>query len=260
MFLKLCLAVICAGALTAEAGGVRVIRVTTTDDLAISATYYPVEMPAAPAVLLVHALGKNRDEWAAIAPVLQRNGIAALALDLRGHGDSTRRLTADGPQLVDYRSFRAKDYHDMLLDINAAFEWLSEQPGIATEQIGVVGAKLGANLALRYAAINEDIAAILIFSPTLNSQDIRTDKIITKIGKRPLRIAVASGDANSFLAAKQLLKLRKDAGQAVTESEITVSTGTLQGTELITGVAGLSEAVFSWLQRALAGEPAIPAP
>lgn len=233
------------------AGDARLVKVTTTDDLGITAAYYPVVSNSAPAVLLVHGLGKSRDEWAKIAPVLQRNGIACLAVDLRGHGDSQRRLTADGPQLIDYRSFGAKDFQDMLLDLNAAFDWLSEQPGLDRHRIGIVGAGFGANLALRYAAFNEEINAILVFSPTLRSQEIRTDTIITKLGKRPLRIVVASGDRNSFESSKQLLKLRKDAGQSFEENELTATTGSLHGTQLVTGVKELSNVVFGWLLQAL---------
>ncbi|MEI6082858.1 MAG: alpha/beta fold hydrolase [Verrucomicrobiota bacterium] len=253
MFIRLFLALICIGAVAVNAGTARSINVTATDDLGIAATYYPVESNNAPAVVLLHSLGKNRDEWSGIAPALQRNGIAALAIDLRGHGESKRRLTADGPQLVDYHSFKPQDYQDMLMDINAAFDWLAEQPGINKQRIGIVGANLGANLALRYSAFNEDIAAILVFSPGLIIQDVRTDTIITKIGKRPLHIAVASEDRGSLLSSKRLLELRKKAGQAVEENELTVCTGNLQGTAIVTGTKGMPVVVFGWLDRALQG-------
>jgi len=252
------LALICTAAVTAEAGTARPVRLTTTDDLGIAGTYYPVESNNAPAVILLHALGKNREEWAGIAPALQRNGIAAVAIDLRGHGESTRRLTADGALLVDYRSFKPKDFQDMLMDINAAFDWLAEQPGIDKTRIGIVGAGLGANLALRYSAFNEDVAALLALSPGLAIQEIRADTIMTKIGKRPLRIAVASGDTYGFTSAKRLLQLRKDFGQAVEENELTVCTGELQGTAIITGTKGMPEVVFGWLYRVLQHPPSPP--
>jgi dienelactone hydrolase len=252
------LALICTVAFSVNAGTTRHIQFTATDDLGIAATYYPVESNNVPAVILLHALGKSRDEWAGIAPALQRNGIAALAIDLRGHGTSTRRLTAEGAQPVDFHSFQRKDFQDMLLDINAAFDWLTEQPGIDKLRIGVVGASLGANLALRYAAFNEDVAAILVFSPGLVLQEIRTDTIITKIGKRPIRIAVASEDESSFPAAKKLLELRRQAAQALEENELTVCTGNLQGTAIITGTKDMPIVVFSWLQRVLRVTPSSP--
>jgi dienelactone hydrolase len=260
VFRKLWLLLFACSAISASAGVVRNFRVTTTDDIGITGTYYPVDPSPAPAVILVHGLAKSREDWEGIAPVLQRNGIAAVTFDLRGHGGSTRRLTADGPQLVDYRNFRPRDFHDMLLDLNAVYDWLADQPGIDRHRIGILGANLGANLALRYAAVNEDIAAVLLFSPALKPQDVKPDNSILKLGPRPLRIVVARGDADSFQATKKLLQLRKDAGQAVEASEITASTGSLQGSDLIRGVEGLPEVVFGWLQRALRGEISAPAP
>src|SRR5512137_616212 len=108
----------------------RLVRLTAHDDLGLVGAYFPVETTNAPAVLLLHSFGKDRTEWDAIAPMLQRNGLAVLALDLRGHGESSRRLTADGPELVDYHKLRPDDYRDMLLDINKAFDWLAAQSEI----------------------------------------------------------------------------------------------------------------------------------
>ena len=72
----------------------RVVRLTTADDVGVLADFYTATTNPAPAVLLLHSLGKSRDEWDGIPPLLQRVGFAVLAIDLRGHGESTRRLTA----------------------------------------------------------------------------------------------------------------------------------------------------------------------
>lgn len=257
MLLVLLLAVV-TGTAHAQVEKYRVIRLITRDDLGLSAAYYPVDVQGAPAVLLLHSRGKDRDEWADIAPIFRRNGIAALALDLRGHGESVRRLTADGPQRVDYQKFRPRDYQDMMMDLNMAFDWLADQPGIDKHRIGIIGADLGANLALRYAAFNDQIAALLLLSPSLDIQGIRTEDIITKIGKRPLRIAAAREDLPAFRSAKRLLDLRKEAGQTFEDGELVVSTGDLHGEKLLTGVQDLPAILFGWLQRKLQENPAAP--
>ena len=84
-------------ALPARAQTARAIRLTTADGIGIIGTYYPAQTDIAPAVLLLHGLGQTRTDWTAFARLLQQNGIAALAIDLRGHGESTRRVTAAGP-------------------------------------------------------------------------------------------------------------------------------------------------------------------
>jgi dienelactone hydrolase len=241
--------------ISTKADNVRVIRLMTPDDLGLSAAYYPVETNS-PAVILLHSFSKNRDEWIPIATMLQRNGIAALALDIRGHGDSSRRLTDTGPEPVEYHSLKPKDYKSMLLDINQVYDWLVAQPGIDQRRIGIIGAGFGANLALRYAVFNDEITALLLLSPGMVYQTVRADDVIVRYGKRPLHIAVSHDDGFGFESSKQLIEMRKQHGQALEENELTVCSGALHGVPMLLGVKGLNEDLFGWLQKALAaGSP-----
>ena len=142
----------------ASADTVRPVRLTTVDDLGLAASYYPVSTNSAAAVILLHSYGKAQAEWGTVPILFQRNGIAVLTFDLRGHGESVRQLTAKGVQIVDYQKFGPLDYKNMLIDINQAYDWLAGQPGIDKSRIAIIGSDLGANLALRYAAFNDEVA------------------------------------------------------------------------------------------------------
>ena len=229
------------------------------DDLELAATYYAVTNKPAPAVLLIHSLGKNREEWLLVPALFQMNGVAVLALDLRGHGESTRRLSATGIETVDYHNFQLQQYRDMLLDINLAYDWLAKQPGIDKQRIALVGSTFGANLALRYAAFNDEVAALLLLSPGFSYQGMRTDDVIVGLHKRPLRIVVSRDDAYAFESAKRMLDLRRLAGQAAESNELIACTGDLQGAAMLTGVKELSGVVFSWLDEVLQRAP-VPVP
>ena len=237
----------------------RPVQLMTPDDVGISAAYFPVGGDSVPAVLLLHSLGQNRDEWTTMAALLQRHGIAALSLDLRGHGESTRKITALGPQRLDFQKFTARDFTDMMLDLNAAFDWLAKQPNINRKHIGVIGTSFGANLALRYATFNEDVAALLLFSPGLNYNSVRTDDVMKRVGPIPLRIIVARYDTFAYESSKRLFAIRKEQGHPTDPKDFTVSTGHLHGLALLTGVANMPQSVLDWLQEKLAGHPT-PAP
>ena len=240
----------------AGADTVRTIRLMTREDLELSAAYYPaVSTNTAAAVLLLHSLGQTKSEWDTVPVLFQRNGIAVLTFDLRGHGESNRRLTANGVETVDYRKFGPQDYKDMLLDINQAYDWLASQPGIDKHRIAIIGSSLGSNLALRYAAYNDEVAALILLSPTLFFQGLRTDDVITGFGKRPLRIAVSRDDALAYESAKYLIELRQRAGQAVESNELVTCSGQLRGAAMLTGVKELSGVVFSWLEQVLSVPP-----
>ena len=253
---------ILVGLIAGQAGAdnVRVTKLVTRDDLELAAAYYPVATNSAAAVLLLHGYGKSREEWGPVAPLFQMNGIAVLALDLRGHGESTRRLSANGVETVDYHNFSPKNYRDMLLDINQAYDWLASQPGIDAHRIAVVGSSIGANLALRYAAFNDEVAGLILISPGLVYHDLRTDDVITKYGRRPLRIVVSRDDVFAFESSRRLIDLRQHAGQAVESNELIACSGTLHGSTMLTGVKGLSAVVFGWLEDTLSVTPTEPLP
>jgi len=238
-------------ALPAHAQTPRLVRLTSADDVGISAAFYAPASNTTPGVILIHSLGKTREEWAPFIPMLQHAGFAVLAIDLRGHGESKRRLTGQGPQSMDYRNFTPRDFQDMLLDIDAAFNWFAAQPGVDRNHVAIVGASLGANEALRYAAFNEDVAAFLLLSPGMIYQDVRTDDVIGKVGHRPMRIAVSRFDAYSFESSKRLVELRKQLDSPVATNDLIVCTGGLHGVAMLADVKQLPGVCIDWLRSVL---------
>ena len=243
---------------SAEAQVSRPVRLTTADDVGIAGVYYPVASGPAPAVLLLHGFERNHTEWDIFPTSLQRNGIAALAIDLRGHGESTRRLTAEGPELMDFHRFTPRDYQDMLLDVEVAMDWLADQPGIDKDRIGIVGSSLGANVAMRYTLFNEDLAALVLISPGIVYKDLRTDDAMQKLGPVPLRIAVSRDDPFAFESCKRLMELRKQAGHTSDTNELIICTGYLHGADMLRGVRDLPTILIDWLKQTLSRTPAAP--
>lgn len=242
-------------ATAAHAAQPRVVRLQTPDDVGIVAAYYPAGgSETVPAVLLLHDYGQSRDEWESFATLLQQGGFAALAIDLRGHGESSRRITATGPQLVDYHTFNKQDFQNMLLDINTAADWLLNQPGIDKNKLILTGSGLGANLATRYALERRDIAAMILLSPGLVYQDIRTDDVIEKLRPIPLRMVASVRDNYAFQSATRILDTRRHAGTACDEKELIACSGTLHGTEQLKNVTDLPMVLLRWLRSAILGE------
>ncbi len=83
----------------------QVVTLKTTDNKTLAATFYPSHAgKEAAAAVLLHAHGGNRNELDTLARELQIEGSAAIAPDLRGHGDSTMGI----------KDLRADDYADMV--------------------------------------------------------------------------------------------------------------------------------------------------
>lgn len=102
-------------------------RLPVRDGIVIGATYRPGTRPGSPAVLLLHGVGASRNATAANAEWLAMLGYAVLAIDFRGHGQST----------LANRTFGL----DEAEDAKAAFDWLKRRQQRA--RVAIIGISLG---------------------------------------------------------------------------------------------------------------------
>ncbi len=242
--------------LTAVSAAAEDVRFATRDGVELAGTFYAAPASPAPAVLLLHGLGQNRQGWDPFARLLQREGMAVLAVDLRAHGESVKQQTAQGLVRLDVSAFRPNDFQNMLIDINTAYDWLADREGVDHQRIGIAGASLSANLAARYAVFNEDVAALVLFSPGLRYREVRADDAIIELGDVPLRIYVGVNDSFAYESSKKLVELRREGGKPFAEDTLIVCTGSLHGAQLLQGVDGLAQQIAGWLKQTLASKPA----
>ena len=233
----------------------RDVHLHTTDNVDITGTYYPVSQTSAPSALLLHSVYRSRAVWDDFCGLLQQSGIAAFAIDLRGHGDSTRKLTAAGPVTLDAHEFTGTDFQDMPLDVEAAIDWMDAQPELDKTRIALIGESVGANVALRYAAINPDIAALVLFSPGLDYRSVRTDDAILQIGHMPVRIFVSEFDPVAFASCKHLVDIQKEAGISSATNELIICTGNIHGSDMLQRVRYLPQIVVAWLNQVFKRAP-----
>lgn len=203
----------------------------TEDGVTIAATWYEPSSRPAPAVILVHMLNRTRREWDGVASRLASEGIGALAIDLRGHGESPGDA--------------AGDFTTMLKDLEAARHHLAVRPDVVHTRIGITGASLGANLAVLAAAEDSSIASLALLSPSLEYRGLRSEAAMRKYGSRPALLAVSDDDAYANRSAKDLQK----AGSGI--RELLVLNGAGHGTNMLSRSADLSRALVDWFRRTL---------
>jgi pimeloyl-ACP methyl ester carboxylesterase len=146
-----------------EEGG---IPIETFDRVELRASFaVPDAIPAPiPAALLLHGFGENRTVWAELEARLLMEGWAVMTLDLRGHGASTTRnldtITADPSWRTDPRQFP--------LDVEAALDWLKTQARIDSTRIAVIGADVGANLAMIASGRFPEVGTAVAIDPNVD--------------------------------------------------------------------------------------------
>lgn len=217
----------------ARAGTERV-TIRTDDGVSLAATWYEPQNRSG-AVILVHMLHKNRHDWEPVASRLAAEGIGALALDLRGHGESTGVLPeGDAP-----------DYSVLIRDVIAARRYVASRSDVQPSHVGIAGASIGANLAVLEASADTAVASLALLSPTTDYRGLRIDAAMKKYGTRPALMIASDDDAYAMRSVKELQK----AGGGTREALILNHAG--HGTVMLGRDADLARTLVDWFRRTL---------
>lgn len=195
------------------------------DGLVIAGTYRGARIRPAPALLLLHGLGGSRDDWFDFAARMQDAGFSSLAIDLRGQG-----VTGGA---VDWR--KAQD------DVRFIFEQLRALPGVDPRRVSVVGAGIGANLALVMCALVPECHSLVLLSPALDYEGVVTQEAMALYGNRPVLIAASRVDGTSGTDSAVLDSLARG------DHRLLVYEGDAHGIVLLRTQPNLAEIVARWL-------------
>lgn len=155
------------------------------------------------AVLLVHQLASDRSEWAPLVHRLREApAITTLAIDLRGHGESTR-----GPMgnAVSWTSFGtdAAQWAGVVSDVTSAAGYLAQ---LQATRVVLVGSSIGASACAQVAASRAEVEGLVMISPGLSYQglDARQPFGAFIAGGHPPHRALLLGAAGDPPAAEAL--------------------------------------------------------
>ena len=170
------------------------VSLSTRDGWTLSAVYSPAK-GGQRTVVLLHDLGKNKEAFSALRTALAQEGLGYLALDLRGYGKST----GGGAASSFAREGVDNQFNKMTRDVDAAMEFLQRQH-VTADQICVLGAGLGANVAAKSMTFWPDVALLALISPSANVRDVLTIPAL-RLYKGSVLIAAAAADKKLFLEA-----------------------------------------------------------
>lgn len=182
------------------------IVLTTSDGVRLAAHWYPVwEVRAW--VLLLHMMPAAKESYARLAAALAEQGIASLAFDQRGHGEST-----GGPK--GHEAFTDAQHQAKRLDVDAAIAYLHER-GMALDRLVIVGASIGANLALQYLAEHPEVPAVALLSPGLDYCGILSESLAARVAPHQ-RVLLAAGGSDDAYSTETITELARILGERAT--------------------------------------------
>lgn len=222
---------------------------TSKEGFSINALFVRPSGPEMKTFILLHGLASSQDEWQEFVHDLTRQGYGFLSYDARGHGKSL--VIQDGMKLT-YESFgspaKNSNWEKMISDLDCAVNFLISNKNIRPSKIGLIGASLGANVCLLYAANNNSVNPVVLLSPGIDYAGLNTSQAIlsfkgTKNKYRPIAIIASTNDTYAFQSACYLYKQIESNKKAVL----------IQGPNSNHGVQMLDKAmvrkIFSWISN-----------
>jgi alpha-beta hydrolase superfamily lysophospholipase len=110
--------------------------------------FLPFGEGPAPAVIILHGAGSQKENHRDFARLATANGFAALTFDNRGHGESDGEM---GPRV--------------LPDMQRLVAFLAERPEVDERRIALRGSSMGGQLAIHGAAVIDGVAAVVAICP-----------------------------------------------------------------------------------------------
>lgn len=214
------------------------ITLHTTDGVTIIGDLYRPTTPPRGGALLLHMMPATKESWREFAQTLSAQGLLVLAIDLRGHGESTHL----GNLTLDYRTFSDAEHQASQLDVEAALAWLTTEQQLSLNHIGIAGASLGANLALEALASHHELAWGVLLSPGLDYHGLVAEPLIVKI--TPLqRLLLAASDDDGY-SNQTIDRLSQIAPVPVTLKKLS---GAGHGTLMFERQPKFQEEVVNWI-------------
>lgn len=216
------------------------IAFETEDGVTIVGDWYAVEASPRWVVLLLHMMPATRSSWQPLVPLLTTAKFSTLAIDLRGHGESIRQRGREIP--LTHEAFTDEEHQASILDIASAHSWLVGQD-VAPNHVIIVGASIGANLALRYLSMHTHVPSAALLSPGLNYRGVETEPAVRTLTSDQAILLVASrDDAESAEAVTRLDQM------ATSTHELIMFERAGHGTAMFHQEPFLLEHIVHWLE------------
>lgn len=262
------------------------VELETSDGVQVKATWFAgLGTRDTVPIVMVHMFKGNRHDYDSLALALQKAGHSIIVPDLRYHGDSTTQKGRD--RKLDIERIPRTEFRLMTNELEAAKGYLLEKHRggeLNIEKLCVVGAELGASLAVTWAALDwvvppygafkqgQDVRALVLLSPTYSSdRGLLMSNFFTEppkglLGDRrkdiAVYIAMGAGSPDAVRDAKQVYKAFErfhpsSEGNAHPTLILNDSMKTkLQGTKLLgEATLGLTKPIEEFINAQLVKQP-----
>ncbi len=225
---------------------------TTADGLKLHAWLTPSPHENAPLVVLLPMMGNThhsynsfiKEMFARFKTLDSTRTMQAvphfLALDLRGHGQSTQM----GTRTLNYRTMEPEDFAPYPSDVKAVIEKVLADKKLSLDHrnIIIIGASIGANSSVMAAENIAGVTKVVMLSPGESYRQLEPGPCLARFGGKVL-IMVAEEDAYSKTSSEKLTALKKSG------CTLKIYPGPYHGTDLIDNSPEAMNLLIDWLVK-----------
>jgi uncharacterized protein len=132
------------------------VSLRSLGDVLSGMLFLPGSPQSAPAVIVCHGAGEFKENYFELCELLAARGVAALAIDMHGHGQSSgERFCVEMRQWVP--------------DVQAAIDFLHNHPRVDGERIGAFGLSSGGTAIFETALIDRRLKALVALDATVRN-------------------------------------------------------------------------------------------
>jgi pimeloyl-ACP methyl ester carboxylesterase len=196
--------------------------------------------PKYPLIILLHGLNLSQAHWQTLPKTLMESGYAVFAMDLRGHGQSTKKISGRG---LNWRSLNGDDWTQVYRDVVkviAYFGTTEDYPEVDASTVGLVGEQLGANVAIWAAKRSDKVHSLVLLTPNMNIKGLDAGKGLIDYPYNTM-ILVNQDEQDTYSAARYLY------GWLQGPKELQVYQHAGAGAEMITAKPAIAYQIRDWL-------------
>ena len=190
----------------------------TNDNYHIAYRFYKTDVPSNVTFVLLHMLGSDQSSYDSFVQKILEQNNNVVTFDFRGHGASQGN----------WKTFSDKDFEKMQNDLNAVIA-TAKRTNVSTDHLVLIGASIGANIALLHAVKDPDVQFVIMLSPGLNYRGITINQSIEEYGDRAFEFVASKGDTYSYDTSRYIMDLTVSKKASFRSFE-----GNAHGTDLLT--------------------------
>jgi pimeloyl-ACP methyl ester carboxylesterase len=211
----------------------------TSDKLKIAASWQSVPKSKG-CLLLLHMMPATKESWRNFAEFMVGKKYSSLAIDLRGHGQST-----GGPG--SYKLYLPEDHQKSSLDIDAAINFLRKEK-FKKKDIVLVGASIGANLAIEYITKHKDLKKVVALSAGLDYYGVNAEEAIQKLDSDQKIFLISAEDDNRVRGNAEMNEALNGLVPEGVTSKLSISKTSGHGTDILSGNTELMEEIAEFIE------------